>query len=73
MGSCSCTAGLGVLDFTDDLVLPAPAQTELKITGYPEGWWLNYVTWSKDSRQLAFSVRCPGVHLCPAYVLCSSK
>lgn len=53
--------GLGLLDLTDTVMLPAPARDETRITGYPEGFWLNYVTWSKDSRHIAFAVRSPGV------------
>ena len=58
---CYCFhAGLGLLDLTDTVMLPAPAHEETRITGYPEGRWLNYVTWSKDSRHIAFAVRSPG-------------
>lgn len=52
--------GLGLSDLTDTTVLPAPQHQETRISGYPAGFWLNYVTWSKDSQHIAFAVRSPG-------------
>lgn len=51
---------MALVDMTDDLVLPAPASLETPITGYPEGFWINLVSWSEDSRHLAFTIRSPG-------------
>ncbi|KAK9816189.1 hypothetical protein WJX74_001254 [Apatococcus lobatus] len=51
--------GLALVDMTDDLLVPAPSEKETRITGYPEGSWLNYVVWSDDSRHLAFTIRSP--------------
>jgi hypothetical protein len=53
-------AGFALVDVTDDLILPAPAEQELRITGYPEGFWINLVTWSRDSTHISFTVRSPG-------------
>ena len=44
----------------DQLMLPAPEDRETPIQGYPEGFWLNYVTFSRDSQHVAFAVRSPG-------------
>ncbi len=54
------TAGLALVDMTDDLVVPAPQEKETYVTGFPEGSWLNYVLWSDDSKHLAFTVRSSG-------------
>ncbi|KAK9805982.1 hypothetical protein WJX73_010840 [Symbiochloris irregularis] len=56
----SYTLALGISDLTDTTVLPAPQDQETRITGYPAGFWLSYVTWSEDSRHIAFAVRSPG-------------
>lgn len=52
--------GMAVVDFTDDLILPAPAEREVQITGYPEGSWLNFISWSQDAKHIAFTIRSPG-------------
>ncbi|KAK9828809.1 hypothetical protein WJX72_002171 [[Myrmecia] bisecta] len=52
--------GLALFDMTDDLVLPPPEGTQTRIHGIPEGYWINYVTWSDDSRWLAFTLRSTG-------------
>ena len=44
----------------DQLLLPAPEDRETPIHGYPQGSWLNYVTFSRDSLHVAFAVRSPG-------------
>ena len=54
--------GLVLVDMTDDLVLPAPKEATTPITGYPEGFWINLVSWSQDGRHIAFTVRSPGQH-----------
>ncbi len=41
-------------------MVPAPADKTLKITGYPEGLWVNYVSWSPDNRHISFTTRSPG-------------
>eukprot|EP00884_Botryococcus_braunii_P016557 jgi/Botrbrau1/3585/Bobra.0078s0037.1 len=52
--------GMALVDMTEDLVLPASASLETPITGYPEGFWINLVSWSRDSRHITFTVRSPG-------------
>ena len=55
-------AGLALVNTTDDLVVPAPKSQETPITGYPEGFWINLVSWSDDSKHIAFTMRSPGKH-----------
>ena len=57
-----CNAGLALVNTTDDLVVPAPKSQETPITGYPEGFWINLVSWSDDSKHIAFTIRSPGRH-----------
>ena len=52
--------GLSFVDMTDDLVLPAPREATMPITGFPEGFWINLVSWSQDGKHIAFTVRSPG-------------
>lgn len=52
--------GLSIVQMTDDLVLPAPKERTTPIVGYPEGLWINLVSWSQDGRHIAFTVRSPG-------------
>ena len=52
--------GLTIVDMSDDLVLPAPREATTPITGYPEGFWINLVSWSQDGKHIAFTVRSPG-------------
>lgn len=52
--------GLALVNTTDDLVVPAPKSQETPITGYPEGFWINLVSWSDDSKHIAFTIRSPG-------------
>lgn len=35
-----------------------------QVSGYPEGSWVNLVSWSRDSRHVAFAIRSPGAPLC---------
>ncbi|KAK9835947.1 hypothetical protein WJX81_000393 [Elliptochloris bilobata] len=51
---------LALVDFTPDLVVPAPATLQTPVRGYPEGAWLNLVSWSRDSRHVSFTIRSPG-------------
>ena len=34
------------------------------MSGYPEGSWVNLVSWSRDSRHVAFAIRSPGASVC---------
>ena len=52
--------GLSLVNMTNDLVLPAPREATTPITGYPEGFWINLVSWSQDGKHIAFTVRSPG-------------
>ena len=54
---------LSLVDMDDQLLLPAPEDRETPISGYPPGFWLNYVTFSRDSQHVAFAVRSPGESL----------
>lgn len=53
-------AEMALVDFTESLVLPAPREQETRIHGYPENSHLNFVSWSDDSKYIAFTVRSPG-------------
>ena len=58
---------MAVVDFTEDLVLPAQSERETRVSGFPEGSWLNFISWSDDARHIAFTVRSPGTpRLTPA-------
>ncbi len=37
-------------------VVPAPPERCHPLTGYPEGSWLNYVSWSPEGTTIAFTV-----------------
>ena len=52
--------GLSLAQMTDSLVLPAPLEDTLPITGLPEGMWINLVSWAQDGRHIAFTVRSSG-------------
>ncbi|KAF8067166.1 hypothetical protein HT031_002213 [Scenedesmus sp. PABB004] len=43
-----------------DTLVPAPPSATRSITGYPEGAWLNLVSWSPDGRFVSFTTRSPG-------------
>lgn len=58
---CFC-AEMALVEFTDELVLPAPREQETRIHGYPEGSLLNFVSWSDDSKYIAFTIRSAGEH-----------
>jgi hypothetical protein len=45
--------------FTDDLMLPIKEKARA-ITGIPRGYLINYVTWSPDSKRIAFTLRSSG-------------
>jgi len=49
-----------LVEFTDDLVLPAGSERETQIEGYPAGSWVNFISWSDDSKHVAFTIRSPG-------------
>lgn len=46
--------------FTEDLVMPLKADESHSIKGIPEGYWINYVTWSPNSKTIAFTLRSAG-------------
>lgn len=50
--------GVAIVPSTE--TVPAPEEKLTRVTGYPEGSWLNYVAWSPDSRHISFTVRSPG-------------
>jgi dipeptidyl aminopeptidase/acylaminoacyl peptidase len=52
--------GITFAPFTDDLVMPVAADAAHKVTGIPDGYWINYVTWSPDSKTIAFTLRSAG-------------
>lgn len=64
-------AEMALVDFTDELVLPASREQETRIHGYPEGSLLNFVSWSDDSRHIAFTIRSAGASPSPARCLMS--
>ncbi|KAG1675325.1 hypothetical protein FOA52_015999 [Chlamydomonas sp. UWO 241] len=52
------TLDMAIVD--SKMVVPAPPEATRPLVGYPKGSWLNYVSWSPDSKHIAFSVRSPG-------------
>lgn len=50
--------GINIVPATE--VVPAPPERCHPLTGYPEGSWLNYVSWSPEGTTIAFTVRSPG-------------
>ncbi len=52
--------GLSLVRMSDSLVLPAPLEDTLQISGLPPGMWINLVSWAQDGRHVAFTVRSPG-------------
>ena len=59
----SYVLGLNLVPVTDQLMLPASADSPSppkSITGIPEGAWMNLVSWSPDSKHVAFTVRSAG-------------
>lgn len=43
-------------------LVPAAPEDTLAISGYPEGSWINYVSWSPDGRYITFTTRSPGLN-----------
>lgn len=43
-----------------DTLVPAAAEDTIPITGYPEGSWINYASWSPDGKYITFTTRSPG-------------
>ena len=39
----------------------------MQVHGYPEGAWLNLVSWSRDSRHVSFAIRSPGAPRRPPF------
>lgn len=46
--------------FTDDLSIPLDEGHGQSITGIPDGYWINYVTWSPEGTHIAFTLRSAG-------------
>lgn len=40
--------------------IPAPPEQQLQVTGIPAGLWINFVTWAKDGKSIAFTTRSAG-------------
>ena len=53
--------GLSLVSMREGVTIPAPADQQLQVTGIPAGHWINYVTWAKDGRTIAFTTRSAGV------------
>lgn len=57
--------GLSVVQLGEGVVVPAaearklglPSAVEVPVTGLPEGCGINFVTWSRDGKRIAFTVR----------------
>ena len=57
--------GLSVVQLGDGVVVPAaearklgmPSAVEVPVKGLPEGCGINFVTWAKDGKRIAFTVR----------------
>lgn len=43
-----------------DTLVPAAPEDTTPITGYPEGSWINYTSWSPDGTYITFTTRSPG-------------
>lgn len=43
-----------------DTLVPAAPEDTTPITGYPEGSWINYTSWSPDGKYITFTTRSPG-------------
>lgn len=44
----------------EGVTIPAPADQQRQVTGIPEGQWINYVTWAKSGKTIAFTTRSAG-------------
>jgi hypothetical protein len=55
---CFCTAGMCLV--SADTLVPAAPEDTIPITGYPEGSWINYSSWSPDGTYITFTTRSPG-------------
>jgi len=49
--------GISLAPFTDSLTLPFTEGIGLAITGVPDGYGINDVSWSPDSKYVAFTAR----------------
>lgn len=49
-----CGAGLALVPASE--IVPAPADKARPISGYPQGAWLNYGSWSPDGKHVSFTV-----------------
>ena len=51
--------GISWAPFTEDVTLPLKEGQGQRLEGL-QGQWFNYVSWSRDSRTVAFTLRSPG-------------
>ena len=51
---------LSLVTMGDATTIPAPPDQQLQVTGIPAGHWINFVTWAKDGRTIAFTTRSAG-------------
>lgn len=51
---------LSLVSMQEGVTIPAPADQQRQITGIPEGQWINYVTWAKNGKTIAFTTRSAG-------------
>lgn len=56
--SRTCCAGLCLV--SSDTLVPAAPEDTTPITGFPEGSWINYTSWSPDGKHITFTTRSPG-------------
>lgn len=54
-------------------LVPAAPEDTIPITGYPEGSWINYTSWSPDGKYITFTTRSPGGCGSMANMLASSE
>jgi hypothetical protein len=43
-----------------DVTVPAAPEDTTPITGYPDGSWINFASWSPDGLHITFTTRSPG-------------
>lgn len=54
------TNNTGMCLVSADTLVPAAPEDTIPITGYPEGSWINYASWSPDGTYITFTTRSPG-------------
>jgi hypothetical protein len=50
----------GLCLVSSDTLVPAAPEDTTPITGFPEGSWINYTSWSPDGKHITFTTRSPG-------------